>query len=147
LYEYLTSSIEPDYGRRQFNKKLYDQLQNTFPDSDNRQVDDFLLVRTCSQLFNFLVVESSQHPSHFVFIDLITNLGPVQTMGLLLKIAMLSQKVKPHLERRFSILFNHYESQTLNEIIWLVKSLENLNVALVTNFGNVNLASIRNNIH
>ncbi len=147
LYEYLTASIEPDYGRRQFNKKLYDQLQNTFPDSDSRQVDDFLLVRTCSQLFNFLVVESSQHPSHFVFIDLITNLGPVQTMGLLLKIAMLSQKVKPHLERRFSILFNHYESQTLNEIIWLVKSLENLNVALVTNFGNLNLTSIRNNIH
>lgn len=146
LYEYLTTSIEADYGRRQFNKKLYDQLQNIFPESDDRQVDDFLLVRTCSQLFNFLVVESSQQPSHFVFIDLITNLGPVQTMGLLLKIAMLSQKVKPHLERRFSILFNHYESQTLDEILWLVKSLENLNVALVTNFGNVNLSSIRNNI-
>jgi hypothetical protein len=146
LYEYLTTAIEDDYGKRQFNKKLYDQLQTIFPDSDDRPVDDFLLVRTCSQLFNFLVVESPQQPNHFVFIDLITNLGPVQTMGLLLKIAMLSQKVKPHLERRFSILFNHYESQTLDEIIWLVKSLENLNVALVTNFGNVNLSSIRNNI-
>jgi hypothetical protein len=146
LYEYITNSIEPEYGKRQFNKKLYEHLQNTFPDSDDKRLDDFLLVRTCSQLFNFLVVESPQHPSHYLFIDMITNLGPLQTMGILLKVAMLSQKVKPHLERRFSILFNHYEAQTLDEILWFVKSLENMNVALITNFGNMNLNSIRQNI-
>ncbi len=146
LYEYLTSTIEPDYGKRQFNQRLFKRLQETFPESDNRPLDDFLLVRTCSQLFNFLVVESPQQPSHHLFIDMISNLGPVQTMGVLLKIAMLSQKVKPHLERRFSILFSHYETQTLNEILWFVKSLENLNVALITNFGNLNLNTLRQNI-
>jgi hypothetical protein len=146
LYEYLTSTIEPEYGKRQFNQKLYKQLQTIFPESESRQLDDFLLVRTCSQLFNFLVVDSPQQPSHYIFIDLISNLGPAQTMGLLLKIAMLSQKVKPHLERRFSILFNHYEAQTLNDILWFVKSLENMNIAFATNFSNLNLTSIRKNL-
>lgn len=146
LYEYLTSTIEPEYGRRQFNQRLHQRLQSIFPDSESRQLDDFLLVRTCSQLFNFLVVDSPQQPSHYIFIDLINNLGPAQTMGLLLKIAMLSQKVKPHLERRFSILFNHYEAQTLNDILWFVKSLENMNVAFATNFSDLNLTSIRKNL-
>jgi hypothetical protein len=99
-------------------------------------------MQTCRQLFNFLVVESTQRPEHFVFVDLISNLGPVQTTGLLLKIVLLSHQVKPDLERRFAILFNHYESQVVDEIRWLVKSLENLNVALITNFGNVDLSFI-----
>jgi hypothetical protein len=61
---------------------------------------------------------------------------------LLLKIALLSRKAKPHLEKRFSILFNHYESQVINDILWLVESLENLNLALIVNFGTVDLSFI-----
>jgi hypothetical protein len=87
-------------------------------------------------------VESPQRPEHLFFIDLISNMGPVRTTGLLLKIVLLSRQTKPHLEKRFSILFNHYESQTVNDILWFVQSLENLNVALVVNFGDVDLSFI-----
>ncbi len=143
LYEYLISSIDPAYGKRQFNDRLYKQLQNTLPQSDSQKFSDFLLVRTCSQLLNFLVVESPQRPNHFVLIDLISNVGPALTTGLLLKIVLLCRKVKPYLERRFSILFNHYESSTRDAVHWLVKGLENVNVALITNFGAVDLSFIR----
>ncbi|HEY9300888.1 MAG TPA: hypothetical protein VIQ31_31890, partial [Phormidium sp.] len=34
LYTYLTSSIDPAYGNRQFNKELYAYLQNTLPHND-----------------------------------------------------------------------------------------------------------------
>jgi hypothetical protein len=61
---------------------------------------------------------------------------------LLLKIALLSKHVKPHLEQRFSILFDHYESQSVNDVLWLVESLENLNIALGVNFGAVDLSLI-----
>ncbi|WP_017721959.1 hypothetical protein [Kamptonema formosum] len=143
LYEYLISSIDPAYGKRQFNDRLYKQLQNTLPQSDSQKFSDFLLVRTCSQLLNFLVVESPQRPNHFVLIDLISNVGPAITTGLLLKIVLLCRKVKPYLERRFSILFNHYESSTRDAVHWLVKGLENVNLALSTNFGAVDLSFIR----
>ncbi|MBD2056844.1 hypothetical protein H6F88_12605 [Oculatella sp. FACHB-28] len=142
LYQYMTSSVDPEYGRRKFNNQLYQHLKSTLPDSNSKPLDDFLVVRTCSQLLNFLVVESPQRPQHFVFVDLLTNLGPVLTTGLLLKIVLLCRKVKPSLERRFSILFSHYEAYTRDAVAWLVKALENLNVALSTHFGAVDLSFV-----
>lgn len=141
LYEYLITSIDPEYGRHQFNQRLYKHLQNTLSEFDSYRVNDLLLQRTCNQLFNFLL-ESPQRPEHLLFIDLISNIGPVQTTGLLLKIVLLSRQARPHLEKRFSLIFNHYESQAVSDITWFVKSLENLNIALNVNFGAVDLSFI-----
>ena len=141
LYEYLISSVSDDrYAKRQFNEKLYKQLQKTFPHNDTQKFNEFLMIRTCSQLLNFLVVESPARPNHFVFIDLISNLGPTQTTGLLLKIVLICGKVKPYLEKRLAILFGHYEFSTREGVVWLVKALENVNLALTTNFGKVDVS-------
>lgn len=142
LYEYLTSSIDPAFGKRQFNDRLYNHLKSTLPICDSEKPTEFLLVRTCSQLLNFLVVESPQRPNHFIFVDLITNLGATLTIGLLLKIVLLCRKVKPYLEKRFAILFNHYESYTRDGVPWLVTSLENLNIALSVHFGAADLSCL-----
>ncbi|MBD2021129.1 hypothetical protein H6F43_13165 [Leptolyngbya sp. FACHB-36] len=142
LYQYITSSIDPAYGKRQFNNQLYLQLRNTLPDINHQKLNDFLLVRTCSQLLNFLVIESLQKPQHFVFVDLIANLGPTLTTGLLLKIVLLCRKIKPYLEKRFSLLFNHYESCSRETVQWLVQVMENLNIALSTNFSTIDLSVI-----
>lgn len=144
LYEYLISSVtDHRYGKCQFNDKLYKQLQSTFPHSDSQKFNEFLMMRTCTQLLNFLVVESPQRPNHFVFVDLISNLGPTQTTGLLLKIVLICGKVKPYLEKRLAILFGHYELSTREGVLWLVKALENLNLALSTNFGKVDVSFLR----
>ncbi|HLP90249.1 MAG TPA: hypothetical protein VK184_16885 [Nostocaceae cyanobacterium] len=140
LYEYLTSSVDQQYGKRQFNQRLYNQLQNTLPQADSQKLNDFLVVRTCSQLLNFLVVNSPSSPQHFTFVDLITNQGSLLTIGLLLKIVLICKKIKPHLEKRLAILFNHYESSTTNCIGWLVKVLEQVNIALSIHFGNIDLS-------
>lgn len=142
LYDYITSDIDPNYGRRQFNKLLDSHLRTTLADSDDKPVNDFLMVRTCSQLFNFMVVDTAAGGQHFVFIDLINNLGPRCTTGLLLRILLICRKVKPYLERRFSDLFNHYETSTRDTVAWLVEVLENLNIALSLNFGSLDLSHI-----
>jgi hypothetical protein len=142
LYEYLTASIDPVYGKHQFNARLYTHLNNILPHSDSQKPTEFLVVRTCSQLLNFLVVESPQRPNHFIFVDLITNLGATLTTCLLLKIVLICRKVKPYLDKRFSILFNHYESATRDGVPWLVKSLENWNIAASVHFGSANLSSL-----
>lgn len=143
FYEYITASIDPEYGKRKFNNQLYQHLRNTLPDNNCRPVNDFLIVRTCSQLLNFLVADNPQHPNHFVFLDLMTNLGAITTTGLLLRVVLFCRKVKPYLERRFSILFNHYETYTGDAVQWLIQALENMNLALTTNFGAVNLSFLR----
>lgn len=142
LYEYLTASIDPAYGKRQFNDRLHEHLKNILPQCESQKPTEFLLVRTCSQLLNFLVVESPQRPNHFIFVDLITNLGATLTTGLLLKIVLLCRKVKPYLEKRFAILFNHYESVTRDGVPWLIHSLENLNVAFSIHFGSADLSCL-----
>ena len=141
LYEYLTASIDPKYGRRQFNQRLYDYLQETLPDQNNQRLNDVLLVGTCRKLLNFLVVESQQSNHHVVFIDLLGNLGIDRTIGLLLKIVLLCRTAKPYLERQFAILFQHYETSAREGVLWLVESLEHLNVALSVNFGSLKLCS------
>ncbi len=140
LYEYLISGIDWEYGKRQFHQKLYTQLQNTLPQADSQKINDFLIVRTCTQLLNFLIVESSSSPQHFTFIDLITNQGSTRIVGLLLKILLICRKSKPYLAKRFAILFNHYESASTSSIDWLVESLEQLNIALSIHFGNIDLS-------
>ncbi|MDX2231088.1 MAG: hypothetical protein NW220_15730 [Leptolyngbyaceae cyanobacterium bins.349] len=142
LYQYITASVDSEYGKRQFNQQLYHQLSNTLPESNAHKLNDFLLVRTCSQLLNFLVVESPQKPNHFLFVDLISNLGPALATGLLLKIVLICRKVKPHLEKRFSILFNHYETCQRDAVQWLIQAMEYLNLALSTNFSTLDLSFI-----
>ncbi|MEO0533504.1 MAG: hypothetical protein AAF215_06510 [Cyanobacteria bacterium P01_A01_bin.123] len=142
LYDYITAGIDPEYGRRQFNNLLHNHLIDTYPNSNDKLLDDFLLVRTCGQLFNFLVLDSQKNPEHFVFIDLINNLGALSTTGLLLKVLLLCGKVRSCLERRLSILFNHYESSTRDTVNWLVQVFENLNIALSLNFGSVDLSHV-----
>lgn len=142
LYTYITGSVDSEYGKRQFNHQLHTHLQNTLPESNAQTLNDFLMVRTCSQLLNFLVVETFQKPQHFVFMDLAANLGPTAVTELLLKIVLICRKAKPYLEKRFSILFNHYEACTRESVLWLVEVMENLNVALSTNFSTLDLAFI-----
>lgn len=142
LYEYITATIDPAYGKRKFNNQLYHHLRSTLPENDGQMLNDFLLVRTCNQLLGFLIVDSPQRANHYVFVDLVTNLGAVVTTGLLLKVVLLCRKVIPGLERRLSILFNHYESHHRDAVLWLIQALENTNLALTTNFGTINLTAL-----
>ena len=141
LYDYLITSL--DYGKGQFNKKLDDVLQNTLPHCDQQKPSEFLMLRTSSQLLNYLVVESGQKPDHYIFIDMITNMGVTRTVGLLLKLILICPQAKPHLDKRFAILFNHYESYSCERVPWLVKSLENLQVAFSIHFGQADLSFLR----
>jgi len=141
LYDYLTAKIDPRYGNRQFNRLLNNHLEATLPDSNDQRMNDVLLVTTCRKLLNFLIVDSAQSPNHFVLSDLTANLGITATIGLLLKVVLLCGRVKCHLEKRFSILFSHYESCTWGAVDWLVEALENLNIALSTNFGSATLTT------
>ncbi len=143
FYEYITDTIHTDYGARHFNQQLQEHLKRVLPNSHGKALNDFLIVRTCTQILNFLLVGCSNQPRHLVFIDLINNLGAILTTGILLKIVLFCRKVKPYLERRLSVLFNHYESHERQSVEWLVNMLEHVNIALSLHFGKIDLSFIR----
>lgn len=133
LYEYLTASVDTDYGSHQFNQKLRSHLSACLAQSEFEPPNELLRIRTVRRLLDFLVA-SPQKPHHLVFLDLTTNLGATATVSLLLKLLLICRQAKPYLERRFSLLFKHYETCTHATVEWLVKTLENLNVAFSTHF-------------
>jgi hypothetical protein len=142
LFEYIVSGVDNSYGQRSFNDRLYKTIDSILPDRDRQQLDELSLLRTCTHVLNHLVIESPSKPQHFIFMDMISNLGAVFTTGLLLKIVLICTKVKPLLESRLSILFNHYESSQCKGVPWLVKSLENWNVAGAIHFGKIDASSL-----
>ncbi len=87
------------------------------------------MLRVTNNLLKFLIVESEKNIDHYLYLDLVTNLGPTKTVGLLLKIMLISNKIHPYLTSRFAILYNHYEQTPRYNVHWLFKSLENLNIA------------------
>lgn len=142
LYQYVISGVNGDYGNRSFNDRFYKTICNILPDRDRQRLDEVSLLRSCTHILNHLLVESPQKPQHFVFVDLISNLGVVFTTGLFLKIVLICQKAKPLIESRFSMLFNHYEASNCNGVPWLVKSLETWNVAETIHFGKIDASSL-----
>ena len=143
LYQYLIRSLDSDYSKKFFFERLNDYLNELLVEHNSNKNNEVLIVRTCTKLLDFLVVESSQNPQHHLYVDLVTHLGVPETIGLLLKIVLLSPKVKPHLEKKFAILFNHYEAYAPQEVPWLVKSLENLNLAFSIYFGAADLSYLK----
>jgi hypothetical protein len=91
---------------------LNKHLTNKLTEFDHHKVDTSLIEKTCSQLFDLLVVESLGKPQHYWFCDLVENLGALNVTVLLLKIVLLSpQVIRPDIEKRWAFLFNHYESR------------------------------------
>ncbi|NJM64244.1 MAG: hypothetical protein HC851_00550 [Acaryochloris sp. RU_4_1] len=142
FYEYLVSSVDPKFGQCRFNNQLHQCLQELLPECHDRRVNDFLMVRTCQQILNFLVIESRQQPKHWIFMDLINNVGSTFTISLLLKVVLVCKKIKPYLEKRFAILFNHYETQTQATVQWLVHCFEKLNLAWCSHFGKLDYSYV-----
>jgi hypothetical protein len=142
LYEYMISGVDRSYGQRNFNDRLSKLLRDILPDRDHQPLDEIGLVRTCTKMIDHLVVESASRPQHFVFADLLSNIGTVFTTGLLLKIVLVCHKTKPILENRLSILFNRYESSSCSSTPWLVKVLENWHVANSIHFGRLDSSTL-----
>jgi hypothetical protein len=143
LYKYLISLVDTDYGKRHFNKLIFDKLQKISPECHSQKLSEFLVLRTYTQLLNFLIVESRQNLNHQVLIDAIANLGTTQMSNFLLRLLLLYPKIKPHLESRLAILFEHYEFCDRQQTTWLIKLLENLNIAIGLHFGEIDLSALK----
>ena len=143
LYQYLISSLDENYAQKQFNRRLESFLKNTLVDWDEKKPSQQLIIRLASKLLSFLIVESSENISHYLYLDLVTNLGPTKTIGILLKIMLISEEIYPYITHRFAILFSHYENTPRKDVHWLFKSLENLNIALTIYKNSVDLSDFQ----
>ncbi len=141
IYHYLISAIDPDFGYHHFYFNLKRKLKSLLPEKDGQRFSSVLLNKTCQDLLNFLI-ESPYHPNHYIFVNLISNLGELKTSALLLKLVLLSGQTQFNLGHQLFQWFNYYESKPIDQIQWFVNFLENINVALVINNETLDLETI-----
>jgi hypothetical protein len=142
MYEYLTTSVKPEYGKHRFNRWLAEQLDSMLPHHDHLEPNGALLVQTCGHLLESLIASPKRTNNHFIFVDMAGNLGATATVGLLLKLVLICRDVKSHVEamkahvaKRFSVMLKYYGSNLRSETEWLVKCLENWLLASSIHFG------------
>ncbi|MEM7594909.1 MAG: hypothetical protein AAF383_26010 [Cyanobacteria bacterium P01_A01_bin.83] len=140
LYYFLISGISPRNNTYKFKDRLKQKLAATFTQSDTKSINHSLITQTCRQLFSFLLIDSKVSENTQKFADLITNLGTAQVMMILIKILLICPESKPDLEKKLCLVVAHYQSQTVQDNLWLIKSLEHLLMAFSIYFGDVDVS-------
>ncbi|MGF1541732.1 MAG: hypothetical protein ACFCU5_15005 [Pleurocapsa sp.] len=147
LKQYLLGNFTSQNPYYHFDKQLEHKLNVTFSQSDRRVLNNSLILQTCRQLISFLIIQNAQTPNFERYKDLAANLGTAQVVLLLVKILLICPEVKPDLDKKIVLLFNHYQNHKIEEVLWLVKSLEYLVIANSIYFGKVDVSLAKNSFN
>jgi hypothetical protein len=135
--EYLIAplaSVDPRYDSHTFTRTLRAFVRQTLSEFDDQIPKEYTIVSFCQKLVTFLVAEGRKNPIFRRFRSLLADAGHILSLGLLLRVVLFCERVKPWLENRLAVLFKHHEQSACGEAAWFVKVLEHTNVALTTNF-------------
>ncbi len=146
LYNFIVSDIKPRNNTYKFSSRFQQKLADIFPQSDAKSLNRTLILQTCRQLFSFLIVDHTVSPNPQRFAELISNLGTAQVMMMLVKITLICPESKSDLEKKICSIVSHYQLQNIQEILWLIKSLEHLLVAFSIYFGNLDVSLVKSAI-
>ena len=146
LYKFIVSDIKPRNGTYNFSSRFKQKLADIFPQSDAKPLNRTLILQTCRQLFSFLIVDHTVSNNPQRFAELIANLGTAQVMMILVKITLICPESKSDLEKKICSIVSHYQLQNIQEILWLIKSLEHLLIAFSIYFGNLDVSLVKSAI-
>lgn len=139
LQHLLTSNIQPRYHNYDFSNQLEQKLAQILPQSNNLPLNKNLILQTCRQLLRFLIGEPTACIDNQKLKELTTNLGTDQTMLILVKITLICPESRVYLYQKLTPLVTNYQFYRLENIQWLVKSLEHLLIAFSICFGKVDV--------
>jgi hypothetical protein len=144
LYRYLVSDLDPNsQAQNSFKGRLKEYLRGIIPENHAKPLDELSQVRAYTQLLNFLVIDSAERPNHMVLINLVSNMGSTATVSLVLKVILICPKAQTSLNHRLAILFNHYYVSKQEDVQWLVKLLENWQIASTIHFGKIDTSLLQ----
>lgn len=143
LHCFLTGNITPRNSNYQFDRLLDRKLKEIFPQSDAKPINRTLILQTCRQLFSFLIIDPTQPSKSDRLSELITNLGTARVMLILVKITLICPESKPDLEQKICSLVTYYQQESIQNTVWLIKSLEHLLIAFSIYFGKIDVPIVR----
>jgi len=123
LKRYLIFSINNDSSMMVFSEKITDKLGELFVDKEEEIMDEFLLLRTCNRLIDYLTTENRKDPSS-LFILFLSQGNTITLVILLLKVVSISPNSRIHLEERIAKLIQYYMTQPVEDSAWVINFFE-----------------------
>lgn len=120
----------------QLKDPLAKKLANLYQHHHQDLIDFDLLLRTCRRTIEFMTTEDGKEPSS-LFILLASQGNPLTIVITLLKIILLCNYVRTHLDVSLGKLIQYYENYPEKECKWFINFLDIFNVVLAIYTENV----------
>lgn len=146
LQNYLVFSFNHLNSLGILDAKLAEKLDKLYENHHSEKLNTDLLLRTCRQVIEWLTTEESHKPSD-LFILLTTQESSLTLAIILLRIILICQYVRTHLEICIAKLIHFYEESPEHECQWFIKFLEVFNLVFAIYAENVqyNLVKVKEN--
>ncbi|PPS42645.1 hypothetical protein [Chroococcidiopsis sp. TS-821] len=118
------------------NINLSKKLAACNTDSDNKELTDALILRTCNKVVDYLTTEDRREPSP-IFITLISQGTPLTLVMILIKILLICKGCRIHLETCIAELIRYYENSSESERSKMTTFLDIFNVMCAIYIDNV----------
>ncbi|MCY6493317.1 hypothetical protein [Leptolyngbya sp. GGD] len=137
LQKYLIFSVDHhSQFAAEFEARLVEKLEALYPDYEQRALSDALVLRTCNRLIEALTTENRKDPSP-LFVLLLAQGNPMTLVIVLLKLVLICNASRSHLEAQIAALIRYYEQLPEQECHWVVNFLEFFNVTFAIHAENV----------
>ncbi len=116
--------------------RLAERLNSLYLDYDEVPLNDALILRTCNRIIETLTTENRKDPAA-LFVLLLSQGNPITLVIVLLKLILICNASRSHLEAQIATLIRYYEQLPEQECRWVVNFLEIFNVTFAIHAENV----------
>ena len=137
LQRYLIFSIAHDNDFSiAIHSKLAEKLDSLYSNYERIPLNDALILRTCNRIIEALTTENRKDPAP-LFIMLLSQGNPMMLVVVLLKLILICNASRSHLEAQIAVLIRYYERLPEQDCSWVVNFLEIFNVTFAIHAENV----------
>lgn len=136
LQKYLFYSVDKQELVENVKQQLADKLSSWKTEYDEDIINKNLILRICNRVIDSLTTENGQEPSQ-LFVLLLSQGNPLTLIIVLLKVILICNNARSHLEIRIADLINYYEKYPEHECKWFIHFLEIFNITFAIYAENV----------
>lgn len=142
LEKYLIFSVQSQSSSEVLQAKLTEKLNTLYENYNQDTLTIDLLLRTCRHVIEFLTTEDGQEPA-YLFV-LLTSQGSTLTLVIiLLKIILICQYVRTHLDICIAKLIRYYENYPEQDCQWFINFMEIFNIVFAIYTENVQYSLVK----
>jgi hypothetical protein len=136
LLKYLIFSVQQQDFTNTLRQKLSEKLNPWKVEHDDKLINKDILLRVCNKTIDFLTTENGREPSK-LFVMLLSQGNPLTLVVVLLKIILISNHSRSHLEMRIANLIRYYDQYLESECTWFIHFIEIFNITFAIYAENV----------